>query len=284
MFTDNSHYLENQGEDIKFLAVSNVRTKILLSLYDGPKKLAYLRDKTGIASSTIIHGLGQLENRKWIVRRGDNSYITSKGKIILLNLIKIMQKLETIKKQQIFWKNHNLNGIPLKLQKNIHLLSESYLVEVKLDNLEEPFTKYLELLSNAKNICAVLPVCFSRHTDAIQRILVNGGFVKLILDKNILKQFIEQFNTFDMIKFVKRGSLEILVVQDNLEVACVVSENFASLGLFFENGVYDTSCLLMGHNISALDWGKSLFQHYKNLGENIDKTAIKQMNHGLKSK
>jgi predicted transcriptional regulator len=122
-----------------------------------------------------------------------------------------------------------------------------------------------------------LPVCFSRHTDTIQRILVNGGFVKLILDKNILKQFIEQFNSSAVLKFVKLGSLEIWVVPDNLEVACVVSENFASLGLFFENGIYDTSCLLMGHTKATLDWGNSLFQHYQNIAEKIDKTAIKQM-------
>ena len=164
LLIDTYNYLENQPDDIKFLAVSNVRTKILLSLHDGPKKLAYLRENTGIASSTIIHGLGQLESRNWIGRRGDNSYLTSKGKIILVNFIKLMEKLETINKQHIFWKNHNLDGIPLKLQKDIHVLSESYLVEVKLDNLEEPFTRYLEMLSNANNICAVLPVCFSRHT------------------------------------------------------------------------------------------------------------------------
>lgn len=279
---DNYDYLENQGDDIKFLAVSNVRTKILLSLYDGPKKLAYLREKTGIASSTIIHGLGQLENKKWITRRGDNSYLTSKGKIVLINLIKLMKKLETINNQQIFWKNHNLNGIPLKLQKNIQLLNESYLVEVQLDNLEEPFTRYLKMLSNANNISAILPVCFSRHTDAIQRVLVNGGVVKLILDKNILKQFIKQFNSDDVLKFLKQGLLEIWVVPDNLEVACVVSENFTSLGLFFENGVYDTSCLLMGHTQTTLDWGNSLFQYYKNIAEKIDKKTIKQMELGIK--
>ncbi len=282
MLIDEYPYLENQPDDIKFLVVSNVRTKILLSLYDGPKKLAYLREKTGIASSTIIHGLGQLENKNWIRRRGDNSYLTSKGKIILVNLIKLMEKLETINKQHTFWKNHNLDGIPVKLQKDIHVFNESYLVEVTLDNLEEPFTRYLEMLSNASNICAVLPVCFSRHTDAIQRILVNGGFVKIILDKVILKQFIEQFNSSDVLKFVKLGSLEIWVVLDNLEVACVVSENFTSLGLFFENGVYDTSCLLMGHNNSVLDWGNNLFQYYQNIAEKIDKNDIKQMDPWIK--
>jgi predicted transcriptional regulator len=67
-----------------------------------------------------------------------------------------------------------------------------------------------------------------------------------------------------------------------LEVACVVSENFTSLGLFFENGVYDTSCLLMGYNKPALDWGNNLFHHYQNIAEKIDKNDIKQIESWIK--
>lgn len=274
---ENIYYLDHQPDDVKFLVASHVRMKILLSLYDGPKKLGYLREATGIASSTLIHGLKQLEEKKWLVRKGDNSYLTSKGKVVLLNLIKLMEKFKTFDIQLNFWKNHNLNGIPLELQKDIDALRESYLVEVTLDNLEEPFTRYLQMLSEAKNMNAVLPVFFSRHTDAIHKILLKGGTAKLILAEDIFKQFMEQFDWNELQKYIKSGDLEIMVISENLEVACVVSDIFVSLGLFFEDGIYDTSRLLMGHDMEALAWGDKLFQYYESKGKKADLKTIKQL-------
>lgn len=280
---DNFYYLDYQPDDVKFLVASHVRMKILLSLQDGPKKLGYLREATGIASSTLIHGLRQLEEKKWLIRRGDNSHLTSKGKVVLLNLIKLMEKLETFDMQLNFWKNHNLNGIPLELQKDIDALRESYLVEVTLDNLEEPFTRYMQMLSEAKNMNAVLPVFFSRHTDAIHRILLKGGTAKLILADDIFKQFMETFDLNEFKKYIKSEDLEILVISDNLEIACVVSDTFVSLGLFFEDGLYDTSRLLMGHDNEALRWGDKLFQYYASKGKKVDLKSIKQLEEEIKT-
>jgi predicted transcriptional regulator len=274
---ENIYYLDHQPDDVKFLVASHVRMKILLSLYDGPKKLGYLREATGIASSTLIHGLRQLEEKRWLVRKGDNSYLTSKGKVVLMNLIKLMEKFKTFDIQLNFWKNHNLNGIPLELQKDIDALRESYLVEVTLDNLEEPFTRYLQMLSEAKNMNAVLPVFFSRHTDAIHKILLKGGTAKLILAEDIFKQFMEQFDWNELQKYIKSGDLEIMVISENIEVVCVVSDIFVSLGLFFEDGVYDTSRLLMGHEMEALAWGDKLFQYYEGNGKKMDLKTIKQL-------
>lgn len=274
---ENIYYLDHQPDDVKFLVASHVRMKILLSLYDGPKKLGYLREATGIASSTLIHGLRQLEEKRWLVRKGDNSYLTSKGKVVLMNLIKLMEKFKTFDIQLNFWKNHNLNGIPLELQKDIDALRESYLVEVTLDNLEEPFTRYLQMLSEAKNMNAVLPVFFSRHTDAIHKILLKGGTAKLILAEDIFKQFMEQFDWNELQKYIKSGDLEILVISENIEVVCVVSDIFVSLGLFFEDGIYDTSRLLMGHEMEALAWGDKLFQYYESNGKKVDLKTIKQL-------
>lgn len=278
MLIENFFYLNDQpDDDVKFLAVSNVRTKILLCLYDGPKRLGYLREATGIASSTLIHGLGQLEKKNLLYRKGDNSHLTAKGKVVLLNMIKLMEKIELLNNQLNFWKNHNLKGIPIKLQKDIDALRDSYLVEVTLDNLEEPFTKYLDLLSDANNMNAVLPVCFSRHTDAIQRILRKGGNVRLVIAEDILNEFVEQFDFSELKKFTKVGNLEIHVLAEKLEVTCIISDVFVSLGLFFENGVYDASRLLMSHNNDSLEWGNNLFLHYQQNAKKIDKKTINQI-------
>lgn len=274
---DNNYILEYQHDDVKFLVASHVRMKILLSLYDGPKKLGYLREETGIASSTLIHGLRQLEEKKWIYRKADNSHLTSKGKVVLVNLIKLMEKLKTFNNQLNFWKNHNLGGIPLELQKDIDALRESYLVEVTLENLEEPFTRYMKMLSEVNNMKAVLPVFFSRHTDSIHRLLKKGGSAKLILAEEIFKEFMEQFDWDELKKYIISGDLEIMLISDNLEVACVVSDIFVSLGLFFEDGLYDSSRLLMGHDNASLKWGNKLFQYYEQNAKIVDIKTINNL-------
>ena len=272
--TKNFYCLEDDANDLKFLIASKVRMNIIISLHSGPKKFNELNQITGIASTTIAHSLKEMEMKKWIYRKGNISYLTPTGKIIALNLIKLMKKFDTFKQQSIFWKNHKLDAIPENLQKNIDNLRETFLVEATLDNLDKPFTKYLNLLSDANIMNAVLSICFSGHTDAIHNILIKGCHVKLIVAEDIFKQFIGQFDSSIIKNFIEKGNLEIWISSELLEINCVVSDTFICIGLFQENGVYDNSRLLMGHHRDSLDWGNELFQYYKKKSNLMDIKTI----------
>ena len=63
--------LNNEFKNIKYILTSTMRSKLLLTMYGGPKNLEELRDELEKPSATILHGLKELEtinlikNFKW---------------------------------------------------------------------------------------------------------------------------------------------------------------------------------------------------------------------------
>lgn len=268
-----SHLLEKTYEDVKFLIASNIRMKIMLSLYNSPKKTADLREETLTSSSTILHAINQLEKRNLVTRRGELSFLSSKGILVSLKLINLIKTFNILNKHENFWRGHYLAGIPKHLKNRVHVLQNAYLIESTLENVEKPFTTYLNMLSNVNQMKAALPVCFPRHLDTISLTLHRGGEVDLILTQEILDTLLKRCGRLEMEKYLKKGKLKIFLV-DKLDIAYVISEKFMSMGLFYENGEYDSSKLLMGQHDEILDWGNSLFEFHLKSAEEVHYESI----------
>jgi len=72
---------EQVKDDVKFFIASDVRAKIIISLKDGSKNLADLRKDIHLSSSTILHGMSQLEEKNLIFRESGNYSLSQKGEI-----------------------------------------------------------------------------------------------------------------------------------------------------------------------------------------------------------
>ena len=62
MATKIKNDLKEEYQGIKYILTSTMRTKLLLSIYNGSKNLDDLRIELEKPSATILHGLKELEN------------------------------------------------------------------------------------------------------------------------------------------------------------------------------------------------------------------------------
>ena len=65
--------LNQEFKDVKYILTSNMRTKLLLALYEIPKNLDELRNELKKPSATILHGLKELETIN-LVRKAQKYY------------------------------------------------------------------------------------------------------------------------------------------------------------------------------------------------------------------
>ncbi|RJS48338.1 MAG: hypothetical protein CIT03_08870 [Methanobacterium sp.] len=265
-----NNFLEEDYEDLKFLLVSNIRSKIIISLKKGPKKLSNIREDTEISSSTILHGISQLESRNLVSRSGESYLLTSIGNIISLKLINLIKYWHTINLFENFWKNHNINEIPVEFLRTLDVFSNAYIIESTKENIENPFTTYLEMIADLNEFKAILPIFFPRHLDAIQFMIKNERKVELILTDEIYNSLLQHFSKKEFTKSIKEGRFNLWKIDQPIKLASMFSDNFISLGLFLFNGEYDPSKLLLSHDKEAITWGKNLFEYYKEKSEKID--------------
>ena len=66
MATKIKNDLKEEYQGIKYILTSTMRTKLLLSIYNGSKNLDDLRIELEKPSATILHGLKELENLNFV--------------------------------------------------------------------------------------------------------------------------------------------------------------------------------------------------------------------------
>ncbi len=251
--------LSKEFKDVKYILTSGMRTKLLLSLYEYPKNLEDLRNELVKPSATILHGLKELETINLVKKVQKHYNLTSNGYLLTTNLIKLIENWNSINKSKKFWNNHNLSDIPEEMLKNVYLLKDAEYVNSTTSNLSNAFNNYIKLISDAKRLKILLPIYSENHFEHLIKQLNENKLehLELIVSKDILKSI--EKNELLANSLLKNGKVHITTLDMNLKIFLTLSDEFMSLTLFFKDGHYDDSQILIGKDKNALKWAFNLF-------------------------
>lgn len=259
-------------ENLKFQGISSVRIKIMISLSEGPKKTKELRELTGIPASTLLHGSNELEKQKLISKKGDDLFLSEIGIISTFKWIDVIKTHKLLKNTKKLWLKHNIEAIPQKLLMKLGDLSRSKLIEDNSDGRLNPDKRYIQLVSNAKEIKCVSPSCLN-YTKTFTELLKGNACVELILTKEIMEKTINSLNSTDLSEFkrlLSQKKLKIWEIDKEIKIAFTVTDNSMILSLFSADGVYDPTLILVNDHDEAVTWGNRLFDYYQKKSQKID--------------
>ncbi|MGB9936169.1 MAG: helix-turn-helix transcriptional regulator [Methanobacterium sp.] len=143
---------EKVRDDLKFLTASDVRTKIIIVLNDGLKNLGDLKDETNLNSSTILHGMSQLEEKNLIFKQSGGYSLSQTGKIVALNLINLIKASTSLEEIGKIFLKHEISPIPEDLLENIGSLKNSVVVESTPTDVMKPHTVHAELIRESHDV------------------------------------------------------------------------------------------------------------------------------------
>ena len=261
-------------EDLKFQGISSVRIKIMISLSEGPKKTKDLRELTGIPSSTLLHGINELEKQKLISRKGDDFFLSEIGHISTLKLADMIKIRELLKNTKKLWINHDIEAIPQNLLIKIGDLSSSNLIENKPDDMLNTHRTYIQLVSSSKEIKGISPIFYPDYIETFAEVLKGNACVELILTKEILEKTINSLNSTDLSEFkrlISEKKLKIWEIKEDIKIAFTVTDNSMILSLFSADGIYDPNLILVSDQDDAITWGNKLFNYYLKKSQKIDR-------------
>jgi len=260
-------------EDLKFQGISSVRIKIMISLSEGPKKTKELRELTGIHSSTLLHGINELEKQKLISRKGDDFFLSEIGYISTLKLVDMIKTRELFKNTKKLWLNHDTEAIPQNLLIKIGDLSSSNLIEDKPDDMLNTHRTYIQLVSSSKEIKGFSSIFYPDYTKIFAELLKGDACIELILTREILEKTIKSLNSTYLSEFkrlLSEKKLKIWEIKENIKIAFTVTDNSMILSLFSAEGLYDPNLILVSNNDDAITWGNKLFNYYLKKCQKID--------------
>ncbi len=252
-------------EDILRLAVcSDLRKNILISLIERKKSLADLREELNISSTTAIHALKELERGNLTCQDKNRDYaLTNTGRIVALKLLDFINAARVLKKHERFWIEHDLSGIPEHMMGRIGWLKDSNIIQISQLDIIKTHSSYVNFIKTAKWVKGVSPIYSPDYSTIYTELIEKNIDICLILSEAVFDKLVEIISLEYIKNAISNCSLEILIADEKLGVAFTVTDSFLSLGLFTNNGVYDTTHDLIASDERAIHWGYELFEYYK---------------------
>ena len=259
---DNREQIAEEYKNIKYILTSSMRSMLLLTLYDKSKNLDELRKEMKKPSATILHGLKQLITIK-LVKKSSKCYkLTSNGILLTANMIKLIENWNSINENKMFWNTHDLSDIPEYLLKNIYLLKNAVYVTSTTSDLSNAFNTYIKLISESKKLKMILPIYSENHFRHLITLLNKNQIehIDLIINEEILEAM--KRNDFFNDTLIENEKIEIKSVKKDLKIFLTYSNEFMSLTLFFNDGHYDDSQMLIAKDEDALKWASLLYHKF----------------------
>lgn len=252
-------------DNLEFQSMSNVRTKIIINLSEGPKNVKELQKSIGIARSIILHGINELEKENLVLSGGNYYYLSKIGKETASKLIDMIKVRIVLQNNRELWLNHEIESIPYHLLMEIGNLSNSELMEIENDDLSKTHRIHANAVLTAGKVKGVSPIFYSDYINIFNTILNKGVNVELILTEDILKKTIKSYDSKSLGEFIgliSKKQLKIWKLNEDVKVAFTVTDKAITLGLFSKKGLYDSTRLLVSDHKNAIEWCNKLFDYY----------------------
>jgi len=257
-------YSQNEiNSDIRFLAKSEIRLKILSELDNYPDNVRGLVKRTEITYSSISSNVNKLEENNYIKKIKNKYHINPMAKIYFNTLMEFKNSVDIINDFNSFWYKHDLNQLSIDAVKNITDLKDSKLIETTPLDIYKTHNTIKKQLIESTNVKAIFPYLHPEYPELIEEILKNGGSIELIVPKNIMKALMEPIDKDLKNDAIKNDKLKLYSASNDLHLYLTVCDEKMSLGLFKNDDSFDQNRILISQDSKSYQWADELFNHVK---------------------
>ena len=251
------------NNDIKFLAKSEIRLRILSELKRRPDNIRGIVKKTKITYSSVSSNIGKLEKGNYITKANKKYYINPMTEVYFNSLMEFKQSVELINTYDAFWNKHNLEQLSIESVKNISYLKDSRMIETTPIDIFKTHNAIKKQIMQSENVKAIFPYLHPEYPKLIEGVLNNQGSVELIIPQSISKELISRMNRKTRQKAKGNGRLHIYKSKNDLNLYLTLCDENISLGLFKNDGSFDQNRILISDNPKSTLWANELFEHVK---------------------
>jgi predicted transcriptional regulator len=257
---ENTNNIDN---DIKFLAKSEIRLKILGELDKKPDNVRGLAKKTSIAYSSVSSNIGKLETHNYITKVENKYYINPMTQVYYRTLMDFKNSVDLVNNYNAFWNKHNLNQLSITSIKRITDLKNSELIETTPIDIYKTHDTIKNQIMDSKNVRAIFPYLHPEYPNLIEGVLKNNGTVELIVPKSIFNELMFRVNDSVRRQSLRNKKLNVHSFKDELNLYLTICDENMSLGLFKNDGSFDQNRVLVSSDKQSYNWAQDLFNHVK---------------------
>lgn len=248
---------------------SEKRKGILLLLAEGPKSLEEIVNTLNVSPVSVYPQIKLLRKRHLLYGDKKKYGLTIMGEIIVEKMKPVVNTIETFEDKYDFWHSHRLDGIPSHLLERMSELKHSTFAK-PLDegSMFSPHKEFVENIAKSKFVKGISPFIHPLYPKMFLQFAESGIDVSLIVTERVFGRMKTEFRT-EVEKFLTLNNTHVYVYNKEMLLSSAVTDCFLSLGLFYNDGVYDHINDIICFDPEALRWGEDLYTYYESLSREV---------------
>lgn len=250
--------------DAEFLIRSENRVRILGLLVERPRERRDIQDCLEITRVTMGRLLSDLEDRKWVERRGHEYHITPLGRIIFEDLDMFLDTVGTARQLRDFISHLPTEDLPFGLR----CLGEAELVRGDRSDTDAPTRRMSDLIGAADNLRILASIVMEAgprttaeraETGADQtEAVLSSGVVEAARENHRLAEYFRRWIEADERVYHYDGKIPFtVIIADESVLYFVVDDRGNILGMFI---IKDET---------VFEWAEKTFEQYKGEAERL---------------
>ena len=182
------------------------------------------------------------------------------GELAALKLVSLMKSFSSMNKLESLFLNHEIEVIPPNLLQGIEYLEKGEILESMPQNLVGPYKTISDRVIGSEEVKLISSVFYPFYLDILKDYDSLNTKIDLIVTNDVFNTISNHYNVD--LDVLNNSNINLWKIDDHLKLSFVLADEFMALGLFLENGVYDSNRFLISEDNEALFWGNQLFNHY----------------------
>jgi len=246
---------------LNVIFASEKRKIALLLLQDGPKEMEFFLSSLNTTRQALLPQMKVLEENYLITHYKDTYHLTNIGKVVVDEMIPLLNTISVFDSDIDYWGNHNLDFIPSFLLERIGELKSCKNRIPPLQYAYEVDRKFAETSLRSSFVYGVTSVFHPNFTEVYTSLVDSGAQVSTIITKELFQDL--KTNNYDEFKnLINLGKINFFVYSNPVQIIFFalndVSIIFTLLTIENEWDHKTLSCL----GQESINWGRELFEYY----------------------
>ncbi|MDY0388179.1 MAG: winged helix-turn-helix domain-containing protein [Methanolobus sp.] len=239
---------------------SDRRKNVLLLLQNGPQEMETFLKSLKTSRQALLPQMRILENHHLIFHYEDTYELTIIGKLLVDEMVPLLETIEVFDKDIDYWGNHNFDFIPPHLLKKISQIRNYEIINPSLTDMYTFHEKFNDNSIPKKSIYVVSAFLYPNHCQIISKIIEKKIDFFFIVSEDLLDK-IRTHHYADFKKFIESEHFNFYVSTKKMEFSSFTFDDYHILtSLLTKKGQFDNKYILCTSK-DSLQWGKELFEH-----------------------
>ncbi|WP_406659666.1 winged helix-turn-helix domain-containing protein [Methanolobus sp. ZRKC3] len=224
-------------------------------------------DKLETPRQGLLPQIKILSEQKLILKDNGTVRLTNIGRLMVSEIKNIVSTADIIEADYDYWVTRDLAAIPEHLFKRLGDMHPCQVIESELNEMFELRSDILEGIMKSESILVHSSFIHPAHPSIFTALTENGTKTSVVLTENVIQKLETEFR--DVYESHLQSENSTIYATKEMKIpGIIVSDNLVLLWLFNDKGDFEPSHMV-SRSESAINWGKELFEHYKNGAESV---------------